>query len=55
MPESYNYFKNDVKEFIIDKLPLNSKILDIGPGVGTYSKLLRDAGYKIDAIEIFKP
>ena len=55
MPESYNYFKEDVKEFIIDKLPLNSKILDIGPGIGTYSQLLRDVGYKMDAIEIFKP
>ena len=31
--------KEDVKEFIIDKLPLNSKILDIGPGIGTYSQL----------------
>jgi 2-polyprenyl-3-methyl-5-hydroxy-6-metoxy-1,4-benzoquinol methylase len=31
------------------------KILDVGPGKGTYSTLLNNMGYQIDAIEIWRP
>ena len=55
MPESFNYFKEDVKDYIVRRIPSEAKILDVGPGVGTYSDLLRDVGYKMDAIEIFGP
>lgn len=30
-------------------------VLDIGPGVGTYSKLLRKHVQRMDAVEVFKP
>ena len=53
MPHSYTYFKTDVKQFIENKIPRTSKILDVGPGVGTYAKLLPE--YKMDCVEIHKP
>ena len=55
MPHSYSYFKQDVKNYILEHIPLESKILDIGAGCGTYSDLLRNYGYKIDAVEIWEP
>jgi len=55
MPESYNYYKEEVKDYLKNHVPLNNKILDVGPGVGTYSILLRDFGYKMDCIEIWDP
>ncbi len=55
MPESYGYFKDLVKEYLRNHVPLNNKILDVGPGIGTYSNLLRDYGYKMDCVEIWEP
>lgn len=54
MPTSYNDFKTDIKEYIYKRYSKDVKILDVGPGVGTYAKLLPD--YKnIDCVEIYKP
>jgi len=55
MPESYGYFKDEVKNYLKNHVPLNHKILDVGPGLGTYSNLLRDFGYKMDCVEIWEP
>lgn len=55
MPNSYNYFKQEVKEYFKDNVPNTKRILDAGPGEGTYSKLLRDLGYKMDCVEIHEP
>ena len=55
MPESYQYFKKEIKEYIRKNIPLNSKILDVGPGIGTYYNLLEPYGYKMDCIEIWEP
>jgi predicted TPR repeat methyltransferase len=55
MPYSYSIYKTDVKEHFSKHIPSNTKILDVGPGAGTYSDLLRDLGYKIDCLEIFEP
>ena len=33
----------------------NKRILDVGPSIGTYSKLIREYGYKIDCVEIYEP
>lgn len=55
MPHSYNYFKQDIKDYILTNIPIQSKILDIGAGCGTYSDLLRGYGYKIDAVEVWEP
>lgn len=55
MPNSYNYFKQDIKQYFKENIPSSTRILDVGPGVGTYSDLLRELGYKIDCIEIWEP
>ena len=55
MPNSYTYFKQEVKEWFRDNVPTNKKILDVGPGQGTYSDLLRNLGYKMDAVEVWAP
>ena len=55
MPNSYTYFKSEIKQWIIDNVPSSKRILDVGPGQGTYSDLLRDHGYRIDAVEIWAP
>jgi glycosyltransferase involved in cell wall biosynthesis len=55
MPYSYSIYKTDVKEHFIKHVNISSKILDVGPGAGTYSDLLRDLGYKMDCLEIFEP
>jgi autotransporter strand-loop-strand O-heptosyltransferase len=55
MPYSYNYFKEDIKQYLVENLSKNSKILDAGPGIGTYSILLKDYGFDIDAVEIYEP
>ena len=47
------------RPFSINKIKSNniSKILDVGPGVGTYSVALKNAGWKghITGIEIWEP
>ena len=55
MPNSYSYFKPEVKQYFKENIPTTKKILDVGPGEGTYSKLLRELGYKMDCIEIYEP
>jgi SAM-dependent methyltransferase len=53
MPYSYHYGKPEAIEFIQKNTSTESKILDVGPGVGTYADFLNPLGYKIDAIEIY--
>jgi autotransporter strand-loop-strand O-heptosyltransferase len=55
MPYSFTYFKDEVKEWFLHNVPTSKRILDVGPGMGTYSDLLRSSGYRIDAIEIYEP
>ena len=55
MPHSYDFFKDDIKKWFIANVPKHKRILDVGPGVGTYSNLLRSHGYRIDAVEIYAP
>jgi len=55
MPRSTGYFKNETIDYIVKKYNKNSKILDIGAGIGTYSDLLRPKGFiNIDCVEIFE-
>jgi len=53
MPHSYPYFKQEVKEFIQRVVLRTNKVLDVGPGEGTYANLLPD--YKMDCVEIYAP
>jgi uncharacterized membrane protein len=54
MPRSYKKFKNEVKEVLLKEIAKSNitKILDVGPGEGTYAKLL--APIKMDACEVFE-
>jgi len=53
MPHSYPYFKQEIKEFIQRRVPKMGKVLDVGPGEGTYAKLLPE--YNMDCVEIYAP
>jgi len=55
MPNSYTFFKAEIRQWFIDNIPSDTRILDVGPGQGTYSDLLRDLGYRMDAVEIWAP
>lgn len=53
MPHSYHYGKQEAVEFILKNTTKESNILDVGPGVGTYSDLLKPRGYSLDCLEIY--
>jgi len=55
MPTSYPIYKDLVRNWFLQNVPLNTLILDVGAGCGTYSDLLSGYGYKMDAVEIWKP
>lgn len=55
MPTSYPLYKDSVANWILNNIPLDAKILDIGAGCGTYSDLLRRYGYEMDAVEVWHP
>lgn len=54
---SFSFGKNETIDFVEEICPnKSSRILDVGPGRGTYNKLLKRRGYKIlDAVEIYFP
>jgi autotransporter strand-loop-strand O-heptosyltransferase len=55
MPNSYGYFKPEVKDWFMENVPTSKRLLDVGPGQGTYSDLLRNLGYRMDAVEVWAP
>ena len=55
MPYSYNDFKIQIRFFFQKRIPKRTKILDVGPGAGTYWKLLGDLEYRMDCLEIYEP
>lgn len=55
MPYSFSYYKKELLEWFKTNVPKHKRILDVGPGVGTYADLLTGEGYRIDAVEIFPP
>jgi len=55
MPHSYSFFKQEVKQWFINNVPTGTKILDVGPGEGTYADLLDGLGYEMHAVEIYEP
>lgn len=54
MPYSYTLYKEEVKQHFLNSLVSSIRILDVGPGCGTYSHLLKEHFPNIDAIEIFE-
>jgi len=55
MPNSYTFFKREIRQWFIDNVPPRTKILDVGPGQGTYADLLEGLGYEMHATEIYEP
>ena len=55
MAYSYEFYKKEVKEYLINNFDKKAKILDVGAGCGTYYNLLSDYFNYIDAVEVFKP
>lgn len=55
MAYSYDFYKQEVKEYLTSRYPQKAKVLDVGAGEGTYYKLLKDYFKEIDAVEVFKP
>lgn len=55
MPYSYNYFKDDFKNHLTKNFSSDIKILDVGPGSGSYYDLLCKDFTNIDAVEIYSP
>jgi len=57
VPYSYGFFKNEIADYMSQYMQSNSiiKILDVGPGCGTYGLLLNNKNIFIDAVEIFEP
>ena len=53
MPGSYDFFNNEVKQFVEARNP--KRILDVGPGEGKYGKMFKVVGRDIEAVEIFAP
>jgi len=54
MPYSYDFGKPEAIDFILKNTTTESKILDVGAGIGTYSILLNPHGYSMDCLEIYK-
>lgn len=54
MPGSFDFFNDDVKNFVCTNFVPGSNILDVGPGAGKYGKMFKDK-YQIDGCEIFNP
>ena len=54
MPVSTSFFKTETLDYIVKNFKTDIKILDVGPGVGTYSNLLKPLGYtNLDCVEVF--
>lgn len=55
MAYSYDYFKQDIREYLLTKFNPSARILDVGCGCGTYFNLLGDYFKEIDGVEVFLP
>ena len=53
MPHSYSFGKPEAVDYIVNNVEKTAKILDVGPGVGTYSDLLTPHEYVLDCVEIY--
>jgi hypothetical protein len=55
MPFSTSYFKQQTKDYILNKYDKTAKILDIGAGAGAYYDMLSTEGYtNLDCVEAFE-
>lgn len=54
MPYSSTAFKEEVKAHLLENIPSAARVLDVGPGCGTYGLMLAST-HTVDTIEIFEP
>jgi hypothetical protein len=54
MPYSSTAFKEEIKRHILSNIPAHTKMLDVGPGAGTYGLLL-GSYFSMDGLEIYEP
>ena len=55
MARSYEYFKEDIRDYLEKNYKKSARILDVGAGEGTYYNLLHDYFNNIEGVEVFKP
>jgi 2-polyprenyl-3-methyl-5-hydroxy-6-metoxy-1,4-benzoquinol methylase len=55
MPESPTVFDSDIQLWFRGHVEAGAEILDVGPGIGKYARLLRAGHPNLDAVEIFAP
>lgn len=51
---SYNYYKEEIKQYLERKFTENARVLDVGAGSGTYFNLLGDYFKEMDCVEVFE-
>lgn len=54
MPYSYSLFKEEVEQHLLSVVNKDFKVLDVGPGSGTYGRMLKGLCH-LDAVEIYEP
>ena len=55
MPYSSPFAKSEIADHFNNFIPKSSKILDVGPGCGTYWYMLNQLNYMLDCLEIWEP
>lgn len=55
MARSYEYFKDEIAEYLKKGFKKSARILDVGCGEGTYYNLLGKYFPNIEGVEVFKP
>tara|TARA_E500000305_G_scaffold94884_2_gene84032 strand:+ start:2993 stop:3529 length:537 start_codon:yes stop_codon:yes gene_type:complete len=55
MPRSCSLLRQDIKKYLTENYDKDLKILDVGPGEGTYFNLLSDYFNNMDAVEVWEP
>ena len=55
MSYSYDYFKEDIANYLKNKFTSDATILDVGAGCGTYYNYLNDTFKQMYAVEVFEP
>jgi hypothetical protein len=54
MPSSYPTFRQETRDYILKNFdPVSTRVIDVGPGDGTYARLLPE--FKLDCVEVFEP
>lgn len=53
MPTSYRRYNRRIKGLLRNRFPITTIVLDVGPGMGKYARLLD--GYAVDCLEVWEP